>query len=174
MTRVYLALGSNIGDREQYLRAGLQGLGAHGIDIVRCASVYSTEPREVLDQPWFLNTVLECNTDLDPEALLRVCLHVEAENHRLRDTRKGPRTLDIDIIFYGSEVIRKQGLTIPHPSFSDRRFVLAPLAEIAPGVLDPLSGKSMRDLLEACADTATVTRVSDAPAFSRPFPSEPQ
>ena len=174
MKRVYLGLGSNIGDREQYLRAGLQGLAAHGIDILRCASVYSTEPREVVDQPWFLNTVLEANTDLDPEALLRACLEVEAENQRTRDTNKGPRTLDIDIIFYGSEVIRKQGLTIPHPSFSDRRFVLAPLAEIAPGLLDPLSGRTIRDFLEACADTATVARVSGAPTFSRPSPNAQQ
>jgi 2-amino-4-hydroxy-6-hydroxymethyldihydropteridine diphosphokinase len=174
MTRVYLALGSNIGDREKYLGAGLQGLAARGIDVIRCASVYSTEPREVLDQPWFLNTALEANTDLDPDALLRACLQVEEENLRTRDTNKGPRTLDIDIIFYGSEVIRKQGLTIPHPSFSERRFVLAPLAEIAPGFLDPLSGKSIRDLLEACADTATAVRVSDAPAFSRPFPNAQQ
>ena len=174
MKPVYLALGSNIGDRAEYLRAGVRGLAARGIDIVRCASVYSTEPREVLDQPWFLNTALEANTDLEPSELLRACLEVEKENHRTRDTSKGPRTLDIDIIFYGSEVIRQPGLTIPHPSFADRRFVLAPLAEIAPGFVDPLGGKTIRQLLEACGDAATVTRVSDALVSSRPSPSAPR
>src|SRR5690242_10097990 len=104
MGSVYLALGSNLGDREAYLRSGMDALGAHGVDIIRCASMYSSEPREVLDQPWFLNTALEANTDLDPDRLLRVCLDVEKENHRIRGVEKGPRTLDIDIIFYGNQI----------------------------------------------------------------------
>jgi 2-amino-4-hydroxy-6-hydroxymethyldihydropteridine diphosphokinase len=156
MNRVYLALGSNLGDREQYIRSGIRSLGTQGIDIVRCASVYSTEPREVLDQPWFLNTALEANTDLVPAELLRVCLDIEKQNHRRRDTIKGPRTLDIDIIFYGDLIIRQPGLTIPHPSFSSRRFVLAPLAEIAPDFVDPVSGKTIRDLLLLCNDQLVV------------------
>jgi 2-amino-4-hydroxy-6-hydroxymethyldihydropteridine diphosphokinase len=157
MQRVYLALGSNLGDREEYLRAGLRGLAAHGIDISRCASVYSTEPREVLDQPWFLNTALEANTDLDAEELLDACLRVEQDNLRIRETSKGPRTLDIDIIFYGSEIIRKAGLTIPHPGFALRRFVLQPLAEIAPDFVDPLSGKTVGQLLDLCPDRSSVS-----------------
>jgi 2-amino-4-hydroxy-6-hydroxymethyldihydropteridine diphosphokinase len=158
MTSVYLALGSNLGDREDYLRAGIRGLVARGVMPVRCASVYSTEPREVLDQPWFLNTVIEGNTDLNPEELLRVCLDVEKENQRIRQITKGPRTLDIDIIFYGSDIVRKPGLTIPHPSFSARRFVLVPLAEIAPNFIDPLSGKAIKQLLESCPDQSDVLR----------------
>ena len=158
MTSVYLALGSNLGDREEYLRAGIRGLAARGVMPVRCASVYSTEPREVLDQPWFLNTVIEGNTDLNPEELLRVCLDVEKENQRIRQITKGPRTLDIDIIFYGSDIVRKPGLTIPHPSFSARRFVLVPLAEIAPNFSDPLSGKTIKQLLESCPDRSAVLR----------------
>lgn len=168
----YLALGSNLGDREEHLLSAIRGLQKRHIEIVRCASIYSTEPREVLDQPWFLNTVLEANTILPPAELLHTCLEVEKENLRRRDTSKGPRTLDIDIVFYGNEVIRKQGLTIPHPSFSVRRFVLAPLSEIAPNFVDPASGKTMRQLLEACSDFATVTLVSGAPAFCRPSPTE--
>src|SRR6185295_11030556 len=137
MKPLYLAIGSNIGDREGYLRAAVLGLAAREIEIIRCASIYSTEPRDVLDQPWFLNSALEASTDLDPEQLLRACLEVEKENHRTRESLKGPRTLDIDIIFYGQEVVRKPGLTIPHPSFHTRRFVLAPLAEIAADFVDP-------------------------------------
>jgi len=158
MTSVYLALGSNLGDREDHLRAGIRDLAARGVMPVRCASVYSTEPREVVDQPWFLNTVIEGNTDLNPEELLRVCLDVEKDNQRMRQTTKGPRTLDIDIIFYGSDIVRKPGLTIPHPSFSARRFVLVPLAEIAPNFIDPLSGKTIKQLLESCPDQSGVLR----------------
>jgi 2-amino-4-hydroxy-6-hydroxymethyldihydropteridine diphosphokinase len=156
MTTVYLALGSNLGDREAYLGAGLRGLAARGVDIVRCASVYSTEPLEVRNQPWFLNTAVVANTDLDPEQLLRTCLDVEKENQRVRNNTKGPRTLDIDIIFYGNEIIQKPHLQVPHPSFSKRRFVLAPLVEIAPDFIDPLSGKTVRQLLDTCTDQSRV------------------
>jgi 2-amino-4-hydroxy-6-hydroxymethyldihydropteridine diphosphokinase len=171
---VYLALGSNIGDREGHLHAAVRALPKHGIDVVRCASVYSTEPREVVDQPWFLNTVIEANTSLSPVDLLAACLEIERENHRTRDQLKGPRTLDIDILFYGAQVIRQSGLIIPHPSFSARRFVLAPLAEIAAGLVDPLSGQTIMQLLAGCDDTAIVTLVSDARAFCRPSPSARQ
>src|SRR5215510_7929071 len=158
MASVYLALGSNLGHRHDHLRAGIRGLAARGVVPIRCASLYSTEPREVLDQPWFLNTAIEANTDLNPEELLRVCLDVEKENQRIRQTTKGPRTLDIDIIFYSSDIVRKPGLTIPHPSFSERRFVLVPLAEIAPNFIDPLSGKTIKQLLESCQDRSAVLR----------------
>src|SRR5262245_42572621 len=107
MTCVYLALGSNLGNREEHLRSVIRGLAARGTDIVRCASVYSTQPLEVLDQPWFLNTVLKANTDLSPDALMRACLDIEEQSCRIREVSKGPRTLDIDIIFYGTSIIRQ-------------------------------------------------------------------
>jgi len=147
--RIYLALGSNLGDRENYLLSGVRGLANRGIHIIRCASLYSTEPREILDQPWFLNTAIEGDTILAPGDLLERCLEIEKENHRSRDGTKGPRTLDIDIIFYGNEIIRGTGLTIPHPSFSARHFVLAPLAEIAPDLRHPVFKRSVRELRDA-------------------------
>ena len=165
MISVFLALGSNLGDREQFLRSGIRGLASKGIDIVRCASVYSTEPREMLDQPWFLNTALEATTDLTPTELLRCCLDVEKENQRVRDALKGPRTLDIDIIFYGNQIVRAPDLTIPHPSLSERRFVLAPLAEIAPGFVHPVRGKTVQQLLDECADRSYVRAVGDLGAW---------
>ncbi|HYR42030.1 MAG TPA: 2-amino-4-hydroxy-6-hydroxymethyldihydropteridine diphosphokinase [Terriglobia bacterium] len=159
MMRIYLALGSNLGDRENYLRSGILSLANRDIHIIRCASLYSTEPREIIDQPWFLNTAIEGTTILTPGDLLETCLEIEKDNHRTRDGTKGPRTLDVDIIFYGNETIRTTGLTIPHPSFSARRFVLAPLAEIAPDFVDPVSGKTVSQLLETCPDRAEVRQV---------------
>ena len=170
----YLALGSNLGDREEQLRSAVRALGSHGIGVVQCASLYSTEPREVTDQPWFLNTVLAAETVLSASELLTVCLNIEREHHRIRQQPKGPRTLDIDILFYGDAVIQEPGLTIPHPRFSDRRFVLVPLAEIAPNLIDPLSGRTIQELLVGCSDDATVVLVSDARAFCHPFPTAPQ
>jgi 2-amino-4-hydroxy-6-hydroxymethyldihydropteridine diphosphokinase len=157
---VYLALGSNLGNREQFLRSALDGLSKREVQIIRSASIYSTEPLEVRDQPWFLNTVIEGSTSLGPEALLQTCLAVEEENQRKRGRAKGPRTLDIDIIFYGDEIVQRPDLSIPHPQFSERRFVLEPLAEIASEFVDPMSGKTVRQLLAATSDSAEVRRIA--------------
>ena len=160
--RVYIALGSNLGAREEYLKSAVRALIKCRVDVTRTASLYSTAPRDVPEQPWFLNTVLEADTDLGPDELLSACLEIEKENHRVRvDTaRKGPRTLDLDIIFYGSQVIRTQALTVPHPRFSTRRFVLVPLAEIAPAFIDPGSGNTMAQVLKNCPDHAEVVCVA--------------
>src|SRR5215467_5616879 len=99
---VFLSLGSNLGNREEHLRAAVRELMQRGVSVVRCASIYSTEPREVLDQPWFLNTVLWADTDLAPDDLLSVFLEIEQVQRRTRHQSKGPRTLDIDILFFGN------------------------------------------------------------------------
>jgi 2-amino-4-hydroxy-6-hydroxymethyldihydropteridine diphosphokinase len=149
---VYLALGSNLGDRHAYLQAGVVGLSRRGVRIIRSASLYSTEPHNMPSQPWFLNTVIQANTILSPEQLLGNCLAVEEENFRKRTGKPESRTLDIDIIFYGDQILKTSDLTIPHPEFRNRRFVLEPLAEIAPDFVDPVSGKSIRHLLENVND----------------------
>jgi 2-amino-4-hydroxy-6-hydroxymethyldihydropteridine diphosphokinase len=154
-----LALGSNLGDRESHLKGAVHGLASRDITSIRCASVYLTEPKDVTDQPWFLNTVVEGHTALDPTGLLTVCLAVESENQRTRGRPGGPRTLDIDILFYGNAVIREPGLEVPHPRLYDRRFVLEPLAELAADFIDPVTGKAVRELLDACSDVSYVERL---------------
>jgi 2-amino-4-hydroxy-6-hydroxymethyldihydropteridine diphosphokinase len=156
---VYLALGSNLGDRQAHLLSAVDGLSRRGIQVIRSASLYSTEPQNMsAGEPWFLNTVVEVNTLLRPEKLLETCLAVEEENFRKRTSGKESRTLDIDIILYGDRIVKTPGLTIPHPEFRNRRFVLEPLVEIAPAVVDPLTGKTIRELFERVNDPGTAER----------------
>lgn len=158
---IYLGLGSNVGDREAHFRAALKALADGDITVWQCASLYSTEPRDFEEQPWFLNTVIEVRTLLEPEQLLRQCLRIEAASGRVRTTPKGPRPLDIDILLYKERILSIPGLKVPHPRFRDRRFVLVPLAELAPDLADPVSGLTTRQLLDLCPDTGTVQRYAD-------------
>jgi 2-amino-4-hydroxy-6-hydroxymethyldihydropteridine diphosphokinase len=144
---VYLGLGSNLGDREANLREALKSLDAAGIQIVRRSSIYETAPQELLDQPSFLNAVVEANTELFPLQLLACIRNIEREMGRRRVTPKGPRNIDIDILFYGRSVIQTAELETPHPRIAQRRFVLEPLAEIAPDFRHPLNGKTAREML---------------------------
>jgi 2-amino-4-hydroxy-6-hydroxymethyldihydropteridine diphosphokinase len=144
---VYLSLGSNIGDREEMLRSALEAMPAAGVEVVRTSSLYETEPQDFRDQPWFLNMVAECRTELFPVQLLRRLQKIEATLGRKRTVAKGPRTVDIDIIFYGNAVVRSSTLEIPHPRFRERRFVLAPLAELAPDLRDPVTRRLVAELL---------------------------
>jgi 2-amino-4-hydroxy-6-hydroxymethyldihydropteridine diphosphokinase len=156
--RIYLALGSNIGDRKEQLRNAIAGLNAADVRVARCASLYSTQPREVEDQPWFLNTAIEVRTQLPPQELLQVCLGLERAAGRIRDRSKGPRPVDIDILIYKAEILETPELTIPHPRFRVRRFVLEPMAEIAPDLPDPVCGLTMQQLLDLCPDSGIVER----------------
>ena len=146
---MYLGIGSNIGDRDANLREALARLETDGISIVRRSSLYETAPREVLDQPWFLNAVVEAKTELFPLQLLARIRNVEHEMGRRRVTPKGPRNIDIDILFYGRSLIQSAELEVPHPRIGERRFVLEPLAEIAPEFRHPGNGKTASEMLAA-------------------------
>jgi 2-amino-4-hydroxy-6-hydroxymethyldihydropteridine diphosphokinase len=148
VSRIYLSLGSNLGDRESNLRAALDRLPPH-VYVRRASPVYETAPVELTAQPWFLNQVIEAETDLSPTQLLFHTAGIERELGRTRDIPKGPRTLDIDILLYGDEIVDTPELDIPHPRMAERRFVLAPLADLAPGLRHPVSGLTVRQMLDA-------------------------
>jgi 2-amino-4-hydroxy-6-hydroxymethyldihydropteridine diphosphokinase len=162
--KIYLSLGSNLGDRERHLQDALDLLQAPDLRIQRVSPVYETEPREVRNQPWFLNLVVEAQTDLFPKQLLARTSKIERQLGRRRLMEKGPRTADIDILFIGSFVLRTPTLTVPHPRFAERRFVLAPLADLVPEWRDPVSRRSVRELLAGTADQ-NVRRVDFRPVL---------
>ncbi|HTK94722.1 MAG TPA: 2-amino-4-hydroxy-6-hydroxymethyldihydropteridine diphosphokinase [Terriglobales bacterium] len=147
---VYIGLGSNVGDRAANLESAIARLAALGAVKAR-SSVYETEPMEVPAQPWFLNCAVALETDLMPKQLLARLLDIERSLGRKRSVAppKGPRTLDLDILLFGSSVVDTAGLTIPHPAMHLRRFVLEPLAEIAPDARHPVFKRSMRELRDA-------------------------
>jgi 2-amino-4-hydroxy-6-hydroxymethyldihydropteridine diphosphokinase len=145
---VYLSLGSNVGNREAQLRDAQARLGALG-RVVAVSSVYETEPVEFTEQAWFLNCVLALETILTPQQLMSAILRIEQEMGRSRILNKGPRSIDIDILLFGDEIIKSKDLTIPHPATHQRRFVLGPLAEIAPEVIHRILKKTIRELLDA-------------------------
>jgi 2-amino-4-hydroxy-6-hydroxymethyldihydropteridine diphosphokinase len=147
----YLSVGSNLGDREANLRAA-----AERLDARRLSPVYETEPVDLKDQPWFLNQVVEIETELMPRQLLALSQRIERELGRVRTVSKGPRTIDVDILLFGAVVMHTRELEIPHPRFAERRFVLVPLADLAPGLRHPVTGQSVRAMLAALADTVEV------------------
>jgi 2-amino-4-hydroxy-6-hydroxymethyldihydropteridine diphosphokinase len=144
---VYIGLGSNLGDRVENLRQARERLELSGVRIRRASSIYETEPRGLLDQPWFLNQVIEAETTLFPRQLLARLLRIEREMGRVRITPSGPRTIDLDILLFGNAVVHAAGLEIPHPRMAERRFVLEPLAELAPDVRVPRGRRTVRELL---------------------------
>lgn len=153
----YLGLGSNLGDREANLRQAISLLVDGGLRLVTESSVYETDPVDFLDQPKFLNQVIAVTApNLEPFALMKLCLEIEAELGRVRTVPRGARTLDIDLLLFGDEVINGESvgveLTLPHPQMHLRRFVLQPLAEIAPKIIHPILQKTSEQLLAAVAD----------------------
>jgi 2-amino-4-hydroxy-6-hydroxymethyldihydropteridine diphosphokinase len=147
----FLSLGSNLGDRRAYLQAAVERLSQTGVRLVRESSVYETDPQDLPDQPKFLNMVVEIETALFPLQLLSCAQKIERELGRQRLTEKGPRTIDIDILFYGRFVIETDRLRIPHARLEQRRFVLEPLAELAPHFRHPVHGTSINQLLRGVA-----------------------
>ncbi len=148
-----LGLGGNLGDPVAAFAQALSRLARHpAVFSLRPSSVFRTAPWGKLDQPEFLNMAVLLETDLPARALLDLCLDLEREGGRERRERWGPRTLDIDILTYGGQTIDEPGLQVPHPRIAERAFVLAPLAEIAPGL--SIAGSVVRDLLQAVIDDA--------------------
>lgn len=153
----YLSLGSNLGNREAQLREAEQRLSNLG-RITAVSSYYETEPVEFINQPWFLNAALALETNLTPHELVHSILQIEREMGRERVQKKGPRSIDIDILLFGDSIINSAELTIPHPAMHHRRFVLEPLAEIVPEARHPLQKKTVRDLLDALPEGPLVRR----------------
>ena len=147
--RGYVALGSNLGDREGALRAGLEGMGRRGLPPRALSSVWETEPVDAPEPLWFLNMVAEVETDLPPRRVLELLLEVEREVGRVRTVRNAPRTLDLDLLLLGDLRLEEAGLILPHPRMWMRRFVLAPLAELAPDLRDPVRGTTVAQALAA-------------------------
>ncbi len=146
----YLGLGSNVGDRAAHLRAAIEALPEHGVEVDATSSSYETEPvGEVLDQPDFLNAAIRVHTELEPEPLLEVCKAIEAEQGRmLAASRHSPRPLDIDLLLLGELELTTERLTLPHPEVTSRRFVLAPLLELDPSLTLP-DGTRLSDAFHA-------------------------
>jgi 2-amino-4-hydroxy-6-hydroxymethyldihydropteridine diphosphokinase len=157
-TTAYIGLGSNLGDRAGNLLMGIRGMQDAGLAVLRASQIYETQPVETFVQPPFLNMVVELqgNTLPRPEGLLARLLQVELSLGRTRDMAKGPRIIDLDLLLYGNETCHTQLLTLPHPRFHRRRFVLVPLAELAPLLVHPTLNKTMTQLLAKLEDDSDV------------------
>ena len=155
---IYLGLGSNLGDRAANLENAITALATAGIETAKRSSLYATEPLGFGPQNWFLNCVIEASTELMPRQLLHATQQVERAMGRRRMVRNGPRIVDIDILFYGASVVSMPDLEIPHPRIAERRFVLVPLREIAPGLWHPTLRSTIAELLAATSDRSEVRR----------------
>lgn len=156
MNHVYLLTGGNIGDRLLNLQTAIDFIQKQVGQVLKQSLIYETAAWGLTEQPSFLNQVLSVQSQLEPEDLLTTILLIEQQLGRTRHIRMGPRTIDIDILFYNSQVISTSRLTVPHPEIATRRFVLTPLNEIAPAFVHPVLGKTVEQLLQDCPDELPV------------------
>lgn len=160
---VFLGIGSNIGNRSEYLRNALARIEElEDVRIEKISSIYETDPVGYLKQNKFLNCVVQLRTKLSPQKLLNEVKEIERDHNRQREIHWGPRTLDLDILFYGNCEISLPGLTIPHPEVYKRRFVMVPLCEISPEFSPNVGDKTICDLLTECKDNAAVEHYAGA------------
>ena len=157
-TVVYLALGTNIGAREQNLRNAVRLLEDGSVQITNTSSIYETEPVDYLDQPWFLNAVVEARTDLSAADLLAALRQIESKMGSKKAFAKGPRLIDRDMLLYGFETIQTEDLVVPHPRMLERNFVLVPLAEVAPGLRHPSWPAPAAELVSRSLDMSLVRK----------------
>jgi 2-amino-4-hydroxy-6-hydroxymethyldihydropteridine diphosphokinase len=157
---VFLSLGSNVGDREKNLRTAIAALPELGVKVKEVSSIYETEPVDLLDQPWFLNCVVEGETTVQPATLLRELRELERQMGSKKLLPRGPRLIDLDILVYGERTIDSPELRVPHPRMHLRRFVLAPLAEIAPDLKHPTWSGTAAQLLNGLSDDSVVKKLA--------------
>lgn len=162
LNTVYLSLGSNVGDRADNLRRAIAALGDADVVVRRVSSIYETEPVDLRQQPWFLNCVVEAETELPAAELLKKLRQMEAAMGSKKIVAKGPRLIDLDILLYGDESIDAPELQVPHPRMHLRRFVLVPLAEIAPKLRHPEWDTNVEGLLARTPDRSAVRKLSEA------------
>lgn len=161
MNRVFVALGSNIGDRLGFLQTAVDALGrAPGVVVRSTSSVYETEPFGKKDQPYFLNAVIELGCSLTAEELLATLKAIERTIGRTPTERWGPREIDLDLIYFDGSVIAASSLVVPHPEVASRRFVLEPLVEIASDFVDPVRKLTVREILLRCPDKSSIAQSS--------------
>ncbi|HTP69297.1 MAG TPA: 2-amino-4-hydroxy-6-hydroxymethyldihydropteridine diphosphokinase [Dongiaceae bacterium] len=163
MPTVYIALGSNVGDRAHNLREAVHLLDRHLIRVKKVSSLYETEPVDYLDQPWFLNAALRAETRLSPRELLTALRGIESHMGSSKPFPKGPRLIDLDILLYDEAIIAEPDLQVPHPRMLQRNFVLAPLAEIAPALRHPNWTATASELLHSSPDRAAVRKLFPSP-----------
>lgn len=156
MSKVYLSLGSNLGDKGGNIQKALVSLERWGIKILRSSKIYETEPVGFKDQPWFYNVAVYVDTTLTPEETLKAVSAIEQSLGRQRGKLNGPRKIDIDILLYDDVVLDTEGLIIPHPRAHERNFVLVPMSEIAEEVVHPVLKKTVGEILKECSDRAIV------------------
>jgi 2-amino-4-hydroxy-6-hydroxymethyldihydropteridine diphosphokinase len=160
---IFLGLGSNIGDREQFLKEAVQSLNnSDNFQVSNISCLYETEPKYLKDQARFYNLVLEGVSELTADDLLDFCKHIEARLGRdFQQKRNSPREIDIDILFFSDQVISSALLTIPHQKIEERRFVLQPITDIAPDYIHPVKNRTMQELLNNCSDTDQIEKIKD-------------
>ena len=162
----FIGLGSNLDEPLRQLERAVSCLVDQEVEVTTLSSWYRTEPVGGPPQPWFVNGAAGVRFEGSPEELLSICLEIESRQGRRRAVAHGPRTLDLDLLLFGSRITSSPLLNLPHPELARRRFVLVPMVEIAPDAVDPVSGVTMRELLARCPDDSEVVRLAERAATS--------